>query len=83
MKRVLTLIAACALCVACSSVESEAIDRLESIDAALKAGNKELAEQLTAEIEEWEQSLNEDDKTRVRKAVMEWTKAYMLTESEK
>ena len=66
------ILAACTLFAACNSVEREAIDRLAEIDAAWKAGNIELAEQLTAEIEVWENSLSDEDKAKVGKAVKEW-----------
>lgn len=72
MKKVLMILAACALFAACNSVEREAIDRLAEIDAAWKAGHIELAEQLTAEIEVWENALSEEDKAKVGKAVKEW-----------
>lgn len=66
------ILAACALFAACNSVEREAINRLAEIDAAWKAGNIELAEQLTAEIEVWEKALSDEDKAKVGKAVKKW-----------
>ncbi|MBR5205572.1 MAG: hypothetical protein IKW52_00190 [Alistipes sp.] len=72
MKKVLMILAACALFAACNSVEREAINRLAEIDAAWKAGNIELAEQLTAEIEVWEKALSDEDKAKVGKAVKKW-----------
>ncbi|MBO5732176.1 MAG: hypothetical protein J6R38_00960 [Alistipes sp.] len=80
MKKVLVLIAACALVAACSGVEKEAIKRLENIDAAMKSGDVELANKLTVEIEEWEQSLTPEDKAKVAKAVKEWTVDYLTIE---
>lgn len=77
MKKVLVLIAACALVAACSGVEKEAIKRLENIDAAMKSGDVELANKLTVEIEEWEQSLTPEDKAKVAKAVQKWTVDYL------
>lgn len=80
MKKILTLIAACALFAACGSVESEAIKRLEKIDAAYKAGDDERAMKLSADIEAWEQSLNDEDRAKVQAAVLEWTLNNILTE---
>lgn len=80
MKKILTLIAVCALFAACGSVEDKAIKRLEKIDAAYKAGDDERALKLSAEIEEWEQSLSDEDKAKVQAAVLEWTKNNILAQ---
>ena len=80
MKKILTLVAVCALFAACGSVESEAIKRLEKIDAAYKAGDEERALKLSADIEKWEQSLNDEDRAKVQAAVLEWTINNIFTE---
>ena len=74
MKKVFIILAACAMMTACSNAGDKAVKYLDEVQAAIAEGDFVRAEEITRELEEWEATLDEEEKAQVSDA----TKAWMM-----
>ena len=75
MKKILILVAACALMMACGqSVEKKAIDYAEQAIEALKDGELGKFIEIGEEMETWYETLTEEEKAKVDEATQKWEK---------
>ena len=74
MKKVFIILAACAMMTACSNAGDKAVEYLDEVQAAIAEGDFARAEEITRELEEWEATLDEEEKAQVSDA----TKAWMM-----
>lgn len=80
MKKIIILVAALGLLMACGgnskkaelTVEQKAVSYMEQLMDAELAGDAEKVTKLEAELEEWAESLSDEDEAKAQMAAEEW-----------